>query len=103
VVSTPEGKLVHGAFFSKFFYDLAGIQRYRVHQKDPTTLEILLESDGQFTPDQLERLTLEIQQKLGHSIQVTCRLVPKIEPLPSGKLAYLVSDVPVNFIAKEAV
>jgi len=101
VISTPDGKLVHGAFFSKFFYDLPQVKRYRVHQIDRANLDILVESNGHFSPDQAAALANQIQTKLGESIKVSCRLVSNIEPLPSGKLAYLVSDVPLTFIQKE--
>lgn len=100
VVSTPDGKIVHGAFFSKFFYNLAGVNRYRVHQVAIDKLDILVESNGQFTPEQAVILVREIQAKLGGHLQVSCQITPKIQPLPSGKLAYLVSDVPVNFAKK---
>ncbi|MCB0190840.1 MAG: phenylacetate--CoA ligase family protein [Anaerolineae bacterium] len=97
VVTTPDGRVVHGAFFSKFFYNRSGVIQYRVHQTALDQLHIMLKCDDQFSSQQALALQQEISSDLGHQINVVVQIVPDIAPLPSGKMAYLISDVPVDF------
>lgn len=97
VVSLPNGRLVHGAYFSYFFYHQGGVNRYRIQQPDRQSLAILLEGDDTLTPERLAGIAHALRTDLGADLQITVTRVAHIEPLPSGKLGYLVSEVPVNF------
>ena len=102
VVSLPGGRLVHGAFFSYFFYHQSGVHRYQVQQPDYHEIQVLLMGDDTLTPERLEAMSRSLAADLGNRITVTVNRVPRIDPLPSGKLGYLTSKVPVDFTCSSA-
>ena len=97
IVTTPSGRYVHGSFFSHLFYGLEEVQKFRVHQKSLTEVDVLIKSDDGLPPEKLEAIRREMQDHLGGKVVLTFKFVDTIPPLPSGKLGYLVSDVPVDF------
>lgn len=103
LVSLPDGRLVHGAFFSYFFYHQPGVHRYRIHQPRRAEIRVLLEGDETLTQDRLEVMAQSLTADLGYGITVTVTRVPHIDPLPSGKLGYLISEAPVDSIGLPAL
>jgi len=97
VLSLPDGTVVHGAFFSYFFYHQPGVERYRVHQRTQTSVEVLVQGDHLLTTERLTQIEQELEHRLEGQIQVHCHRVEQIDPLPSGKLGYMLSEISVDF------
>jgi len=98
VISTPDGRYVHTAFFSRLFCELKEVRQFRVHQRSLTEVDILIESDGSnLPPDKLDPIRRRVQSRLGDQVVLTFKLVDEVPPLPSGKLGFVISDVPVSF------
>jgi len=97
VLSLPDGTVVHGAFFSYFFYHQPGVERYRVHQRTQTSVEVLVQGDHLLTSERLTQIEQELEHRLEGQIQVHCHRVEQIDPLPSGKLGYMLSEISVDF------
>lgn len=99
LVTTTDGRYVHGAFFSRLFYGVPDIKKFRVHQKSLAEVDVAYESEAPLLPEFEARLRQKILDNLGPEINLSIRRVELIPPLPSGKLGYLVSDVPVDFLS----
>jgi phenylacetate-CoA ligase len=97
IVTTPSGHYVHGAFFSHLFYGVEEVRKFRIHQQSLTKVDVLIESeDNLLPPDKLETIRSKMQSQLGDQVTLEFKFVDSIPPLPSGKLGYLISDVPVD-------
>ena len=97
-MTTADGRYVHGAFFSRLFYGVPGIRKFRIHQKSLLEISVTYESEIPVSPEFEAGLRRQILNNVGQEVYVSVDRVESIPPLPSGKLGYLVSDVPVDFI-----
>jgi phenylacetate-CoA ligase len=100
VISTADGRYVHTAFFSRLFCGLKEVKKFRVHQRSLTEVDILIESDGNLPSEKLDPVRRRIQSHLGDQMVLTLNLVDRVPPLPSGKLGFVISDVPVDFASR---
>ena len=92
VIATPSGELVHAAYFSRVLYDVEGIRQFQVRQPALDRVEIALRSDRVLAEDTLDGLRATIARQLGPEVEVTVRCVDAIEPTPTGKHRYVISD-----------
>jgi phenylacetate-CoA ligase len=92
-IVTPEGKLIHGEFFTHLFYDMPDVALFQVNQKDLRNIEVqLVLRPGTFQyPESLLRQRL--QRPFGPNISFKVNVVPKIERPTSGKHRFTVSSV----------
>jgi phenylacetate-CoA ligase len=98
LVTTARGEYVHGAFFSRLFYGVPGIQQFRVHQRSLLEVDVSYVSETPIAPGVEVGLREQILDNLGQQVKLSIRHVGDIPPLPSGKMGYLVSDVPVDLM-----
>jgi len=54
IVTTPNGRYIHGAFFSHLFYGLEEVRKFRVHQRSLTEIDVLIKSDNGLSPEKLK-------------------------------------------------
>ena len=98
LVTTPDGRYIHSVFFSRLFFSLPGIKKYRVHQKSALEIHVTYESEAPAPPAFEARLRQRILDNVGQEVDLSIEHVEAIPPLPSGKLGYIVSDTPVDFV-----
>jgi phenylacetate-CoA ligase len=97
LATTTDGRYVHGAFFSRLFYGEPGIKKFRVHQKSILEMDVTYESESPLSSEFEAGLRQQILDNMGREVKLSIQRVEDIPPLPSGKLGYLVSDVPLDF------
>jgi phenylacetate-CoA ligase len=91
-LTTPDGRRVHGEFFTHLFYGRDGVERFQVRQERVDAVEVLVVGDA---PDPaLAEVLAAMRERLGPGVEVTLRRVGRIETPPSGKHRFTVSRVP---------
>lgn len=99
-ITLPDGRLIHGEYFTHLFYDKPGIDSFQVHQLSLNRIEINIKPGPSFKPDIMEGLIGQILDNIGQAVQVSWRLVDEIPPAPSGKYHFTISEVPVQFTSQ---
>jgi phenylacetate-CoA ligase len=93
ILTTPEGKKVHGWFFLYTFWKYnKGIRQYQVVQRDTKHINIKIVKENGFDP-----AILDIIRKTAASISKGWHLdfhfVDRIEPTKSGKRKFIISEI----------
>ncbi len=91
VIACPNGTVHTGTFFCKVTRSVAGIRQFQVIQESEARIRLKLVTDSEFREESARYLTTTIQKHCGEEMSVELERVGAIEPLPSGKLRYVVS------------
>jgi phenylacetate-CoA ligase len=84
-VTGPDGRVIHGEFFTHLFYGVAGVHRFQVVQPEPDRLEIRVAGDD-VDPAALESIRARSAEHFGGGPDaVTLERVAEIRPGASGK------------------
>jgi len=102
VLSAPNGRYVHGEYFTHLFYEIPGVRRFQVHQKTLHDVEILIEGDSELPPETLAEIRRKILVQMGEKTNLTFKMVDAIPLTPSGKYRFTISDVPIDFVKSPA-
>ena len=90
----PDGKLVHGEYFTHLFYGAKGVRQFQVVQDRADALRILMVTDNEFEQDFPGRIEREIREFLGTPVPIRFEFVDRIASTPTGKFRFTVSHVP---------
>lgn len=93
-ISTPDGRHVHGEFFTHLFYNFNGVKAFQVRQRTLESIEILVQPEAGFDAGRIEPVLDRIREHMGAKVSVTWRAVDELPPAPSGKRHFTISDVP---------
>lgn len=96
VVTSPSGKLIDGAFFGYLFHNSKGVKQFQVVQETRNLLLIRIVKADDFQADILPYLEAKIKQFGDPEFNIQIEFVDSIPPLSSGKMAYVISKVPVK-------
>lgn len=101
-VVTPDGRAIHGEFFTHLFYGVEGITRFQVRQPARDRLHILVQ--GRSDAGTLERIRAASAERFGASEPEAVRIevVPEIRPGPSGKHRFILPYRPSAPSAEES-
>lgn len=102
VLSAPNGRYVHGEYFTHLFYGVPGVRRFQVHQKTLQDVEVLIEGDSELPTETLGEIRRKILGQMGERTTVTFKRVDAIPLTPSGKYRFTISDVPIDFVKAPA-
>ncbi len=90
---TKTGALIHGGYFTRQFYNLAGISQFQLIQETFERCVLKLVINAKWRAEIRHHLVQKIQEILGADTVVTVEFVAEI-PLPaSGKREYTISKV----------
>ena len=92
-IVTPEGKIIHGEYFTHLFYGLSQIQTFQLAQETRESVRlyyVLQPGVNEFPLEELRRRTQEI---LGSTVRCELRRVDQINRPASGKHRFTVSKV----------
>lgn len=93
MIRSPNGDLIHGEFFTHLFYGIPHIKQFQIHQTHLEQLKLLLVTENNFLPQNLDHITYKIRERMGKKIQIKIENVDKI-PVPlSGKHRFTISDL----------
>lgn len=102
-IALADGRLCHGAVTSHLLRDEPGIIEFKTHQRAIDLFEIQLVVDDSFEADAIGRIRCRYRELFGPGVEARCRVVDRIEPDPSGKRRYVVSDVVTDLGEREIV
>jgi phenylacetate-coenzyme A ligase PaaK-like adenylate-forming protein len=95
VITAPNGRLIHGEFFTHLFYKFDGVKQFRVEQESVTDLRIQISPSDSFDPAVLRELEELIHAHGDPRFNVRFELLDHIPPAASGKFRFTVSQVPL--------
>ncbi len=96
-VTSPNGALLHGEFFTHLFYRIDGVLQFKVVQHAIDTLEIQIVANECFEPEpSYERLRTLIAQHGDSAFDVDIKMCDAIPVSASGKYRFVESKVPVD-------
>jgi len=94
---TRAGKQVYGGYFTRQFYDRDWVNQFQIVQEDYEKIRVRIVPNGVVSPAswdaQQRELTAAFREALGDACQVEFELVESIEPGPTGKRRYTISNV----------
>jgi len=102
-IAAPDGRLVHGEFFTHLFYGRDCVREFALHQDAEGTLVLSVAGEGEALQGQLEEIVEAIHQRLGGQARLSVHLVPRIEASASGKHCFVRSDAAAARWASGAV
>jgi phenylacetate-CoA ligase len=102
VLPAPNGRYVHGEYFTHLFYGVPGVRRFQVHQKALGDVEIFIEGDLELPGEMLAEMRRKVIAHMGERTAVTFHMVDAIPLTASGKYRFTISDVPIDFVGPSA-
>lgn len=102
-IALADGRICHGAVTSHLLRDEPGIIEFKTHQRAVDLFDIELVVDDSFEADAIGRVRRRYRELFGPRVEARCRVVDRIEPDPSGKRRYVVSDVVTDLGEREIV
>lgn len=100
VLTTPDGTIVHGAFFNHLFFGLVeGVQEFQVYQRSVNDVTISIQSRTGLPDGTLRMLRDKVIDHMGPGVEVSLKLVDAIPPTSTGKHRYMISEVQPSFVS----
>jgi len=94
VFTNEQGDKIDGEYFTHLFYFKDGIEKFQVVQKNYNLIIINLVIDDKKLPQNFkEEITQKIKTVMGNKCELQFNFVDKIDPSPSGKYLYTISEV----------
>lgn len=90
------GELFHGEYFTHLFYNQPGLRQFQVLQPDRQHMQFKLVTGPEFDPQFIQILEAKILTFVG-PITISWEQVDEIPPLSSGKRAFTISQVVVEY------
>lgn len=90
-IQGPDGRKIHGEYFTHLFYGIHGVTRFQVRQPRVDALTIRVQCASPVAPAALERVRTEAARQFGGGDgAVTLELVAEIAPGASGKHRFVI-------------
>jgi len=94
IITTPNGTLVHGEFFTHLFYKTAGVKEFQVEQVSPRKLVIrVVAVPNSFDKSSFKEMEQEIHRFIDPSLEMEFDLVDEIPLTRTGKHRFTLSQV----------
>src|SRR5690606_7055629 len=94
---TAAGKQIYGGFFTRQFYGREWVDQFQIVQEDYEHIVVRIVPTGGITSDHLtseqRSLSAAFRDALGENCRVDFEIVDEIEPGPTGKRRYTISNV----------
>lgn len=91
-IRTPDGRRIHGEWFTHLFYGVPEVKRFQVRQ---TRLdEVRLLTEGDIATERMEPLLAQMRERLGEGVALTWEPTDQIPRTPSGKYRFTVCELP---------
>ncbi len=92
MLMTPEGKYIHGEFFTHIFWEIDGVKEFQVIQNKLDVLTIKIVPDINFDESQLIKIR-DIINKRSNSWSIDFKFVDSIERTHAGKYKFVISNL----------
>jgi phenylacetate-CoA ligase len=88
-VVTPDGRMVHGEFFTHLFYGRRHVRGFALSQDDGGRLQLQVTGDGEGLEEELRQVAAAIRERLGDRVPLEIRRVEALPVAPSGKRCFV--------------
>ena len=94
----PDGQIVHWSSIFTIMRHKPEVYQYQMYQSDREHLEVRLVCKQRVDSTLLEDIRNELRPCFGESMQISVKLVDRIELTSSGKRRFIISEVKPDFI-----
>src|SRR5690606_7822344 len=103
IIQGSDGRYLPGTFFAHYFKDLAhAVRRYRVVQRQPGAIELLLVPGGRYSEAVREEVIAVLRRHLGEQTAIDVTMVADLAMVKSGKQIGSVSSLLVDMQSERA-
>ena len=95
IVVTPDGRMIPAIMVSWSIKDVAAVKQWRIVQKRPDEIRMMLVKDGALTQKERESMLAYFEDRLGPEVRAEIEQVPEIPPSAMGKVRHVISEVPL--------
>jgi phenylacetate-CoA ligase len=88
----PDGSLVNGEYFTHLLYFREAVKKFQIVQTAEKRIVYRLVLDHELSGDEEEEIVAGTRETMGPECQVDFETVEEIEPSPSGKFRYTISE-----------
>lgn len=92
ILQTPEGKFIHGEFFTHIFWEIKGVLEFQIIQITLNKILIKVISDDDFDENEIDKIQ-NIIRKRSEEWDVEVKLVDKIDRTKGGKYRFIINEV----------
>ena len=92
-ITKADGGRIHGLRFTPVFWRLDKVRQFLVIQQAIDRIEIQLVLSEPLTGGEKARIISEFHSQVGDNVRLEVKKVDRITPLPSGKKAFVISDL----------
>lgn len=92
MLQTPEGKYIHGEFFTHIFWEVGGVKEFQVVQEALDRIVIKIVPEEDFDEKQLDKIR-EIIRKRSEGWNVEFKFVDTIDRTRAGKYKFIINNI----------
>ncbi|MBN1420389.1 MAG: phenylacetate--CoA ligase family protein [Planctomycetes bacterium] len=92
-IVSPDGRYVHGEYFTHLFYGAEAVESFQVYQRSDRSIEIRIVKRSGAAEIPTAAMIGKVREKMGSALPIDIRFVDRIEPTPSGKHRFTISEV----------
>ena len=96
MLETPEGKYIHGEFFTHIFWEIDGVKEFQVVQEKIDTIVIKIVPEDDFNEKQLDKIR-EIVRERSEGWTVEFKFVDAIKRTGAGKYKFIINNIGENY------
>lgn len=96
IITTKEGKHIHGEFFTHLFYDTKGIKQFQFIQKTKDYAILRIVKGEKYSQKELDTIIEKIYEQCG-DMKIDVEFVESIPLTISGKYRFTISEVVIEF------
>ncbi len=89
----PDGRLIHGEFFSHAFYGMEKIKQFQIIQNTLDNIDINIVATDILSSDEKGEISRKVYSELGSNINIHIKETDNIPTPPSGKFRFAISKV----------
>jgi phenylacetate-CoA ligase len=93
-IRTPDGRLIHGEWFTHLFYEVNGVVLFTFRQVGARQYVFEVLDDASLDRAAFDRAIEKARRRLGPSATVAVHFVSRFDVTPSGKHRFVVNEVP---------
>ena len=92
MLQTPEGKFVHGEFFTHIFWEIRGVKEFQVIQTSLENIVVKIVADQDFDRKQLDTIRSIVKNR-SEKWNLEFKFVDQIERTKAGKYKFIISEL----------
>jgi phenylacetate-coenzyme A ligase PaaK-like adenylate-forming protein/uncharacterized protein (DUF362 family) len=92
-ILAPDGRLVHGEYFTHLFYGRTSIRQFQFVQETPTAFTLRVVRSPASAPGEMADVEAGIREVLGPRARIAVEELERIPPAPSGKHRFTISKL----------